>query len=208
MGGYVKHADGLLGLELFTKMQQKCIELDKVAYLPSLKACCLTSTLMHGKLIHNQVVRSGHEYDTAIGNAFNDMYVKCQCIKEARKIFDCLVGGYAIQGNYRLLDIFFEVMQQHGFKLNSVIFTSLLSPCCEENASKEGEFYFNIMETYGVIPTIEHVTCRVDLLGGAGYLNDAKQILNISSSQCNIIGWMSLLTTCKTYGNVKFGRQC
>ena len=119
-----------------------------------------------------------------------------------------MVGGYAIEGNYRLVDIFFEVMQQHGFKPNSVIFTSLLSACCQESAIKEGEFYFNIMETYGVIPTIEHVTCMVDLLWGAGYLNDAKRILNISSSHCNIIGWMSLLTACKTYGNVKLGRQC
>jgi pentatricopeptide repeat protein len=220
MEGYVEHGDGLLGLQIFSMMEQTGIELDRVAYLCALKACSLTSTGMHGRLIHDHIIRSGHENGSSIGNALIHMYVKCLCVKEAGKLFDCsafrdieawgaMVYGYAMQGNYRSVDLLFEAMQQHGLKPNDVMFTSILSACCQESAVKQGEFYFNRMESYGVKPTVEHVTCMIDLLGGAGYLDAAKQILNnISASQCSIMGWMSLLTACRGYGNVQLGRQC
>lgn len=219
MGGFVQHGHGLLALELFAKMQQDGVKPDKVAHLCVLKACASMGALMQGKLIHNEVIGSEYEGHVVVGNALIDMYAKCWCLEEACKVFDglasrdlvtwgAMIAGYAQQGNCRLAKICLEAMQQQGLKPNNVIFTSLLSACCQAGEVKEGDLYFKTMEDHGISPTVEHVTCMVDLLGGAGHLKEAEQLIQIMSTQCDITGYMSLLTACRTYVNVELGRQC
>ncbi|KAL6001499.1 hypothetical protein ACLOJK_007237 [Asimina triloba] len=60
----------------------------------------------------------------------------------------------------------------------------------------EGRKYFHSMRTdyYGIEPRHQHYACVVDLLGCAGYLDEAY---NFVSS--------ALLTACKIHGNVRLG---
>ena len=59
-----------------------------------------------------------------------------------------------------------------------------------------------------MVLTIEHLNCVIDLLGRAGWLGEAIKMLQSIPNLSSIIGWMSLLTACKTYGQTDLARAC
>ncbi|KAL9666013.1 hypothetical protein QQ045_000335 [Rhodiola kirilowii] len=62
-------------------------------------------------------------------------------------------------------------------------------------------------EVLGLKPRVEHYTCMVDLLGRAGLLTEAEDlILNMSIKPDDVI-WKALLGACKTHGNVEMGER-
>ena len=48
----------------------------------------------------------------------------------------------------------------------------------------------------------------VDLLGHVGKLIEAEDLLESLSLPSNVIGWTSLLSSCRKHGNVHLGRRC
>lgn len=220
IAGYALHGHGLLALEHFASMLQEGIKPDKVMFLCVLKACGSIGAFRHGKLIHKQIVICGFEGDLALENALIDMYTKCWCLEEACKVFNelptpdivtwgTLIAGYAQYGNCRLARLCLGAMEQQGMKPNSVIFTSLLSACRQAGNVEEGDLYLRSMrEIHGITPRVEHFTCMVDLLASAGHLKEAERLLHSMPSQGATTGWMSLLSACRTYGNVELGQRC
>ena len=62
-------------------------------------------------------------------------------------------------------------------------------------------------ETYGVLPNVEHFTCMVDLLARSGHVYEAETFLErMCPSTIEI--WSSLLSACKTQGEVELGFRC
>ena len=47
-----------------------------------------------------------------------------------------------------------------------------------------------------------------DLLGRIGYIKEALILLGVIPMFRDAVGWVSLLTSCKTCGNVKLGKDC
>ena len=48
----------------------------------------------------------------------------------------------------------------------------------------------------------------IDVLGRTGHLIDAIQFIETIPISVDLLGWTSLLTNCKVYGNVEIGRIC
>ncbi|KAK0600346.1 hypothetical protein LWI29_013983 [Acer saccharum] len=68
-------------------------------------------------------------------------------------------------------------MEDEGFRPNQVTFLAVLSACSHGGLVEEGmEFRKNGME-YGFSPKIEHYGCLVDLLGRAGLLEEAHNLI-------------------------------
>lgn len=81
--------------------------------------------------------------------------------------------------------------------------------CSHIGLVNEGHHHFESMrEVHGIAPTFEHYNCMVDLLGRAGFLAEAENLLYTMPFLPNIVGWISLLTNCRIYGNLDLGRQC
>jgi pentatricopeptide repeat protein len=92
---------------------------------------------------------------------------------------------------------------------NSVIFLCLLSACGHCGIVDEGKGLFVSMPRFhGIMPMVEHFNCIVDMLGHLGCLDEAEEILKGMPFQCNVMGWISLLNSCKLYTNVPIGRRC
>ncbi|MCV5004691.1 hypothetical protein OFM39_34065, partial [Escherichia coli] len=73
---------------------------------------------------------------------------------------------------------------------------------------EEGRSFFNHMVSVGGLkPRIEHYGCMVDLLGRAGLLREAEElILNMPIKQDDVI-WKALLSACKMHGNIDMGKR-
>lgn len=68
-------------------------------------------------------------------------------------------------------------------------------------------FKFMVME-HGIVPSVDHFNCMVDLFGRAGHLHKAEDLLQAMPFQHNRVGWMSLLSHCRTHEDVELGRRC
>lgn len=120
-----------------------------------------------------------------------------------------MIAGYTWSGNGRLAGKCLQDMQQNGLKPGDVIYTNILAACSHAGLLKEGSKLFScVREKESIASVIEHYSCMIDLLGRAGWLKEAEDVLYTMPIQPDIIAWTSLLTSCKTYGNVEVGKKC
>ncbi|KAI5054129.1 hypothetical protein GOP47_0030979 [Adiantum capillus-veneris] len=102
-----------------------------------------------------------------------------------------------------------EAMQQHGMRPDDVTFTNILTACSHCGLLEEGRWFFRCMiEDYGIMPSVEHYNCVVELLSRNGCLYAAKDLLRSIPLSPDLIIWVSLLTGCKEYGNRDIGTDC
>eukprot|EP00250_Pteridium_aquilinum_P015780 c22758_g1_i1 orf=352-2967(-) len=219
--GCVQHGKECLAFELFVDMQKKGIKPDRTIYLFAARACASNQNSANGRLIHDQVVRSGFdELNTELTNVLVDMYAKWGQLDEALRVFQriqdpdviswgTLIAGYALSGHDRRAKLCLENMQIQGFKPDSIMGTGIFSACCRSGLLEEGCSYFNAMEgDHRISPHVEHYNSMIDLFGRMGHLKQAEDMLQTMSSSPVVTGWTCLITSCRTYGNVGLGSRC
>lgn len=220
IAGYVEHGHGQDALLLFQQMEREGIDPNEITYLCLLKACSSLAALENGKHVHFHIIERGFESDLFVGNALIDMYSKCGSLNDALVVFNrmpqqdvvtwsVLVAGYAKHSDYQSAVHFFHNMQKLRIRPNGVTYLSLISACSHMGLVKEGCLHFKYMtESDGVLPTLEHYNVLVDLLGRAGYLDEAEDLLQTLPFGLDYVGWVSLLDSCRLSGDVHRGRRC
>ncbi|KAL1362067.1 hypothetical protein HN51_010356 [Arachis hypogaea] len=156
-----------------------------------LSACAHIGALDHGKLVHQYIESSTKaNLNSAIGTALVDMYAKCGCIDEALRIFEklqvknvftwtAMINGMAVNGEASKALELFSHMLTSGIHPNEVTFIGVLAACSHGGFVEEGKKLFELMiKVYHLKPKMDHYGCMVDLLGRAGYLEDAKHIID------------------------------
>ncbi|KAF2318015.1 hypothetical protein GH714_041342 [Hevea brasiliensis] len=82
---------------------------------------------------------------------------------------------------------------------------SILEPWRDGGRRKK---FFGIMsKEYLIQPTIKHYGCMVDILGRAGFVEEAYGLVRSMPMECNAIVWRTLLAACRLHGNVELGKQ-
>jgi len=100
----------------------------------------------------------------------------------------------------------FEKMQEADVKANEITFVSLLSACSHAGLVEEGRHFFNSMrKEHGITPQVEHYSCMVDLLGRAGFLDEAEEFIRRMPIEPNLAVWGALLGACRIHGNIQLG---
>lgn len=123
--------------------------------------------------------------------------------------WSAMIGAYAQHSDYQSALQCFKHMQQTGLKPNDVTFLSLLSACSLVGRVEEGCLHFKAMTMdYSITPMLEHYTCLIDLLGQAGYLNEAEDLLESMPLRSGTVGWTCLLGSCRTHGIVELAKRC
>ncbi|XWS30718.1 hypothetical protein CRYUN_Cryun23aG0012300 [Craigia yunnanensis] len=113
-----------------------------------------------------------------------DMYAKCGNVDMARMVFDrtldkdvvvwsAMIVGYGLHGRgLEALDLY-QLMKQTGVCPNDVTFLGLLTACNHSARVEDGWQLFHCMTDFGIEPRHQHYACVVDLLGCAGFLDQA-----------------------------------
>ncbi|MCO5609652.1 hypothetical protein L7F22_063882 [Adiantum nelumboides] len=220
IGGYVQHNHFLLALELFSVFLQEGLQPDQVILSSVLKACCYVGAVGHGLVLYDQIMRLRFESNPNVRTCLIDMYGKLGSLQEASNVFlgsqsytleswTAMIAGYSQQGEYEWAQRFMDAMQRQGWRPDEKTYGSILAGCSHAAKVDEGQQHFRSMgEDYGLIPSIQHFNCLVDLLGRAGCLVEAEQILQTIPPANVLTGWVSLLTACKTFGDNRLGKRC
>jgi len=217
IGGLAQHGRGGEAYELFIRMQQEGFKPDAVTYVSILNACASAGALEWVKEVHSHALKTGLESDVRVGNALVHMYAKCGSIDDARLVFDrmkerdvitwnVMIGGLAQHGcGFEALEVF-RNMNAAGVKPDGCSFVALLSACSHAGLVDEGRRLFLAMsQDYGIVPSVVHWTCLVDILGRAGHLQEAKLLIDNMPVEPDGATWGALLGACKSYGDVELG---
>ena len=91
-----------------------------------------------------------------------------------------------------------------GVKPDGITFVGVILACTHGGLVDEGKLLFNSMrEEFGLKPRIEHYGCMVDLLGRAGLLKEADQMIMSMPVEPDAVIWGALLGACSFHGNVE-----
>jgi pentatricopeptide repeat protein len=217
--GHVKCGEGLKALALSRQMQREGVEPDYVTFMGILSACASVAALEEGRHIHKQIIRSSCESNVCVGTSLIDMYSKCGSIEDAWSVFNkmatrnvatwnAMLGGYAMHGHGKDALEHFEQMCLEGVEPDRVSFLVLLSACSHAGLLDEGLCYFESMgPVYSIPATLELYACMVDLLGRAGHLHEAEDLVKAMSCEPDIYVWVALLGACRVHGEVEMGER-
>ncbi|CAM6078111.1 unnamed protein product [Sphagnum tenellum] len=217
--GYVKCGQGKNALELFHKMLYEGVEPTPATFMAVLSACASVVALEEGRLVHEYISQSGWESDLFVGSSLIDMYAKCGSVEYALRVFNkmprhdliswnTMLGGYAMHGHGKEAVEHFEQMWDRSVEIDKVTFICLLSACNHAGLVEEGlQFFESMKSVYGISATVEHYACMVDLLGRAGHLAEAEDLIKVMHCEPNAPVWRALLGACRVHGNIEIGEH-
>ena len=94
-------------------------------------------------------------------------------------------------------------MQQAGARPNYITYIGVLTACSHAGLIDEGKQYIEQMSRdYGIKPCVEHYSCLVDLLGRAGHLKEAYELINKIPVKPNVAVWGAFLNACIIHCNI------
>ncbi|KAF9603194.1 hypothetical protein IFM89_034527 [Coptis chinensis] len=214
INGYGKEGRLVRMFELFLQM---LVSADEVGPNSATMVCLLTacSNLCELKLgrwfalfIHVNTI----PLNAILNTALIDMYSKCGQVEKARRLFDGMSGknlvswnamltGYVQRGLLEDAIQLFCLMRYKLVKPNEITMVNVLSACA--GLVEEGRLQFsNLPLKYGLSPKVEHYACMVDLLGRAGYLNEAIELVKNMVILPDSIIWGALLSACRIHGDI------
>ncbi|KAG5010990.1 hypothetical protein JHK87_019505 [Glycine soja] len=214
--GYSRTNDSLESLRLFSEMRLLGMRPDIVSFMGVVSACANLAFIRQGKEIHGLLVRKLFHTHLFVANSLLDLYTRCGRIDLATKVFYCIqnkdvaswntmILGYGMRGELDTAINLFEAMKEDGVEYDSVSFVAVLSACSHGGLIEKGRKYFKMMCDLNIEPTHTHYACMVDLLGRAGLMEEAADLIRGLSIIPDTNIWGALLGACRIHGNIELG---
>ncbi|KAK9285330.1 hypothetical protein L1049_024521 [Liquidambar formosana] len=217
--GYAQHGRPNKALVLFQQMLAAKVKPNEVTVLSVLSACGQLGALESGRWVHSYIENNRIQFNVHVGTALVDMYSKCGSLDDARLVFNkindkdviawnSMIVGFAMHGfSQHALQLFSE-MCRLGFRPTDITFIGILSACAHAGLITEGWAFFNSMKNgYGIEPKVEHYGCMVNLLGRAGHLEEAYELVKSMKIEPDPVLWGTLLGACRLHGNIALGEE-
>ncbi|XP_043697814.1 pentatricopeptide repeat-containing protein At2g22070 [Telopea speciosissima] len=217
--GYVQNGFNNDAIELFRSMLKEGPKPNNFTLAAMLSVCSSLASLEHGKQIHASAIRSGEELSVSVGNALITMYAKAGTIEGARRVFNqvhwnrdtvswtSMIVALAQHGLGEEAIALFEKMLTFGVQPDHITYVGVISACTHAGLVEKGQNYFNLMQNVHMIePTQSHYACMIDLFGRAGLFQEAQDVIEKMPIKPDVIGWGSLLASCKVHKNVELAR--
>ncbi|KAL5540281.1 hypothetical protein UlMin_042764 [Ulmus minor] len=207
---------GLHGVTLgvISQMRKDGVKMDGFSLASFLSASAALSTLETGKQLHCYSIQSGLRSSPSVSNGLVDLYWKCGCANDAHRAFEEIskpdvvswngfISGLALNGYISSALSAFDDMRLAGLEPDSATFVSVLFACSRSGLVDLGLEYFHSMRgRYKITPQLDHYVCLVDLLGKAGRLEDAMEVIVTLPFKPVPLIYKTLLSACKLHKNI------
>ena len=212
IGNYQHNGFELEALSLCKEMLAEGFRLTSFSLPLCIAACSELAAIDVGKQFHSFVFKLSFDGDVYVGSSVIDMYAKCGFMEESKKAFEeqeapntatfnALISGFAQHGNALQAIELFKQIEKMSLVPNQITFLAALSACGHAGLVEESLFFFDLMHNkYNIKPESEHYSCLVDVLGRAGRLEEAYQII---PNDGNVQAWRTLLSACRNYDNAE-----
>ncbi|KAL0928189.1 hypothetical protein M5K25_000059 [Dendrobium thyrsiflorum] len=217
ISGYSQNEMYEESIEMFLRMWEMGeVRPNEVTLTSILPACANVGAMDLGEKIEAFVRENNLLSNVFVGSALVEMYAKCGNIDKAMAVFrevgeqrnvcswNSMIMGLAVHGRWNDSLQLFHEMKKKGIRPVDITFTGVLMACTHGGLVEEGKRFFQQMEKELLIPPkIQHYGCMVDLLGRAGYLNEAYDLIKIMPMEPDSAIWGALLGACSFHRNVE-----
>lgn len=219
IAGYAQSDQCREAIQLFKKMLELDYRPDNIALVSALSACAQLGQIEHGKLIHDYIELNGVQIDSFLSTGLVDFYAKCGFIETAMNIFEssqtknlftwnAMLIGLAMHGHGQLSLVYFSRMIEAGIKPDGVSFLGVLVGCSHSGLVDEARKLFDEMDcVFGVSRELKHYGCLADLLGRAGLIEEAMEMIKKMPTGGDMFVWSGLLGGCRIHGNVEIAEK-
>uniref|UniRef100_A0A7N0ULG8 DYW domain-containing protein n=1 Tax=Kalanchoe fedtschenkoi TaxID=63787 RepID=A0A7N0ULG8_KALFE len=220
IAAYAKSRQSNEALKLFHEMQLANVVVpDRITMVSVLSACGDAGALGMGKMAHEFIVRNKIGIDLKLGTALVDMYARCGDMDISMRVFNemnsrdvfawsAIIMGLGSHGFAEVALHYFSKMIEEGIKPNDITFIGVLSACSHGGLVDEGRACFRSMaEVHGLSPKVEHYGCMVDILGRAGRLQEAMDLIRAMPFEADAVVWRTLLGACRMHKNVELAEE-
>lgn len=223
IAGYAQMNQCREAISLFDEMIGLGLKPDNVAIVSTLSACAQSGDLEKGKAIHDYTKKKRLFIDSFLATGLVDFYAKCGFIDTAMEIFhlssdktlftwNAMITGLAMHGNGELTVDYFHKMVSSGIKPDGVSFISVLVGCSHSGLVGEARKLFDQMRSlYDVDREMKHYGCMADLLGRAGLIEEAAEMIEQmpkdGGKREKLLAWSGLLGGCRIHGNIEVAEK-
>ncbi|KAH9329652.1 hypothetical protein KI387_001760 [Taxus chinensis] len=217
--GYAQYGDEKEVIQLSEHMLRSGPKPNNFTFSCILSVFASLADLEKGRQIHAHTTKIGFDSHVSVSNSLVTMYAKCGIIEDARQVFrhmpeqdavswTAIIAGNAQHGFGREAIHLFEIMLQKGMKPDHITFLGVLTGCSHAGLLDEGRYYFSFMsQDYRITPRASHYACMIDLLGRAGCLREAVDLINNMPIEPDAYVWGALLGACRVHGNVDLAKH-
>ncbi|XP_020586133.1 putative pentatricopeptide repeat-containing protein At5g37570 [Phalaenopsis equestris] len=220
ISGYMQDRRAKEALALFNDMQRCGVEPDSATMTCVVSAISQLGSTELGRWVGAYIHQKHIQKNVRLLTALIDMYAKCGEVERALGLFDeipspdahsytALINGLASNGHGGEALKLFERMRGEGIRPDPITFVGVLSACGHSGLVEDGLRYWRSMvEEYGIKPCSDHYACVVDMLGRAGRLGEAYEMISrmpeLVGSHVGALG--AILAACRSYGDVEMGK--
>ncbi|EFJ07716.1 hypothetical protein SELMODRAFT_133094 [Selaginella moellendorffii] len=158
------------------------------------------------------------EPDAMIGTALVILYGRCGSCEKSLEIFhqmeeprdpgawNSIIAALARNGHTDAAIAMLRRLECEGIEPDFAVFNSILFACSHGGSLREGYAHFLIMGgDYGIAASASHFMCLIDLLGRAGKLEAAEELIDSMPFEADGLAWTILLSSCKSHNDVERG---
>ncbi|KAK8965166.1 Pentatricopeptide repeat-containing protein [Platanthera guangdongensis] len=219
IAGFARNGHGEEAIQYFVNLQRNSHLPDEFALGAVLHACAALTVLRNGLMVHGCAIRHGFEQFLYVANGLGNMYAKCGEIESCGEVFDGIEGKDLVSWNVMIFGFAAHGLAQKALKAygnmvasriypDKLTFLGLLMACGHTGFIGEGMLILSAMESvHRVSPEADHVTCAVDMLARAGYLNQAANLADVFSGVRKHDCCEALLGGSAVHGDVSVGER-
>ncbi|RDX65175.1 Pentatricopeptide repeat-containing protein, mitochondrial, partial [Mucuna pruriens] len=211
ISGFVNNKEYEEALHWYARMIWEGCRPNPLTISSVLAASAALVALNEGLQIHTCILKMNLEHNLSIQNSLISFYSKSGNVIDAYRIFldviepnvisyNSIINGFAQNGFGNKALSMYKKMQSEGHEPNHVTFLAVLSACTHAGLVEEGWNLFNTMKSrYGIEPEADHYACIVDLLGRAGLLDEAIDLIRSMPFKFHSGVWGAILGASQTH---------
>ncbi|RWW80625.1 hypothetical protein BHE74_00011023, partial [Ensete ventricosum] len=206
-------------LALFRQLERQRIEPDAATMVGVISASAQLGSVELANWVGSYVDRKKIDRNERVLTALVDMHAKCGNVEKALHAFEeisfpdaysytALINGLAAHGHeIKALDIF-DRMQMEAIKPDPITFVGVLSACSHAGLVDKGlEYWESMFRVYGMERRADHYGCVVDMLGRAGRIKQAYEMIQSMPMGPHPGALGALLAACRTYANIEIAES-
>lgn len=202
--GHAKDGSCENSLRLFLEMQNLGLKPSEFTFAAVLSAGTGLGVLGLGQQIHGLVIKSHFGWNVFVSNALLDFYSKCDCLSEARRLFDempeldcvsynVIITSYAWNGQSKESLELFRELQFMGFDRKQYPFASVLNiaaaiPDLQIGMQIHGQAIITSTETDILVGN-----SLIDMYAKCGSMETAEMIFRNRSDR-NSVSWTAMIS--------------
>ncbi|XP_057726445.1 pentatricopeptide repeat-containing protein At4g18520, chloroplastic-like isoform X3 [Arachis stenosperma] len=203
ISGYARKGYGEEALSLFRLMKRKKVHVNKKTIASVTMACGSVKSLLSGKEVHAQIIKSVIHDNVYLGTSLVWFYCKCKEYSHAFKVLQhmpsrdvvlwtAIISGCAKLGLESEALQFLQEMMEEGVVPNAYTYSSLLKACANLEAPMQGRLIHSYASKTPALSNVFVNSALIYMYAKCGYVADALQVFD-NMPERNLVSWKAMI---------------